>query len=34
MDAQALMHEKRINALPVIDGENRVLGLLDIQDLV
>lgn len=34
MDAQALMHEKKINALPVVDGENKVVGLLDIQDLV
>ncbi len=34
VDAQQLMHEKRINALPVVDNDMRVLGLLDIQDLV
>ena len=34
MDAQQTMHEKRINALPVVDDDMKVLGLLDIQDLV
>ena len=34
MNAQELMHEKHINALPVVDDGLRVLGLLDIQDLV
>ena len=34
VDAQQLMHEKRVNALPVVDNDMRVLGLLDIQDLV
>lgn len=34
MDAQQILHEKRINALPVVDDEMKVLGLLDIQDLV
>lgn len=34
VDAQRLMHEKRINALPVVDNDMMVLGLLDIQDLV
>ncbi len=34
MDAQQIMHEKRINALPVVDENMKVLGLLDIQDLV
>jgi arabinose-5-phosphate isomerase len=33
-DAQQTMHDTRINALPVVDGEMNVLGLLDIQDLV
>jgi len=33
-DAQEMMHEKRINALPVVDENMKVLGLLDIQDLV
>ena len=32
--AQALMAEKKINALPVVDVDMTVLGLLDIQDLV
>jgi len=34
VDAQQLMHASRINALPVIDKQRKVLGLLDIQDLV
>ena len=34
VDAQQLMHEKRVNALPVVDNDRLVLGLLDIQDLV
>jgi arabinose-5-phosphate isomerase len=34
MDAQQIMHDKRINALPVVDDAMNVLGLLDIQDLV
>jgi arabinose-5-phosphate isomerase len=33
-EAQRLMHECRINALPVVDDDMLVLGLLDIQDLV
>jgi CBS domain-containing protein len=33
-EAQALMSERRINALPVLDKKHRVVGLLDIQDLV
>jgi len=33
-EAQGLMHTKRINALPVVDAERRVVGLLDIQDVV
>ena len=32
-EAQRLMHECRINALPVVDDDMLVLGLLDIQDL-
>lgn len=32
--AQQLMHKKRINALPVVDGDGRVVGLLDIQDII
>ncbi|MEI6232273.1 MAG: KpsF/GutQ family sugar-phosphate isomerase [Planctomycetota bacterium] len=34
VDAQQLMHEMRVNALPVVDNDMLVLGLLDIQDLV
>lgn len=33
-DARRMMHEARINALPVVDDTMTVLGLLDIQDLV
>jgi arabinose-5-phosphate isomerase len=33
-EAQALMAEKHINALPIVDRRNRVVGILDIQDLV
>jgi arabinose-5-phosphate isomerase len=33
-DAQQIMHDSRINALPVIDKQRVVLGILDIQDLV
>jgi len=33
-DALEIMHEKHINALPVVDHDMQVLGLLDIQDLV
>jgi CBS domain-containing protein len=33
-EAQALMAEKHINALPVVKADGRVVGLLDIQDLV
>lgn len=33
-EALELMHEKRINALPVVDADDVVQGLLDIQDVV
>lgn len=33
-EAQALMAEKHINALPVVKSDGRVVGLLDIQDMV
>lgn len=33
-DAAALMGERHVNALPVLDEAGRVLGLVDIQDLV
>jgi arabinose-5-phosphate isomerase len=33
-DAKNLMAERHINALPIIDKENNVVGLLDLQDIV
>lgn len=33
-EALDIMHELRINALPVLDGQGLVCGLVDIQDLV
>jgi arabinose-5-phosphate isomerase len=33
-DAVRLMRELRVDELPVVDGEGRPLGLLDVQDLV
>ena len=33
-DAKNLMAERHVNALPVLDKENYVLGLLDLQDIV
>ena len=33
-DALAIMHEYKINALPVVDINKKVCGLLDIQDVV
>ena len=33
-DALAIMHEYKINALPVVDKDDKVCGLLDIQDVV
>src|SRR5262249_15368516 len=33
-DAKNLMAERHVNALPVIDDEKRVIGLLDLQDIV
>ncbi|MBI5547623.1 MAG: KpsF/GutQ family sugar-phosphate isomerase [Deltaproteobacteria bacterium] len=33
-DAAALMHEARIDQLPVVDGQGRPVGLLDVQDLL
>ncbi|MCZ7648588.1 MAG: KpsF/GutQ family sugar-phosphate isomerase [Planctomycetota bacterium] len=33
-EAQELMAEKRINALPVVDRRGKAVGILDIQDLV
>ncbi|MBI4854600.1 MAG: KpsF/GutQ family sugar-phosphate isomerase [Acidobacteria bacterium] len=33
-DAKNLMVERHINALPVLDYENKLIGLLDLQDIV
>jgi len=33
-EAMALMREHRIDELPVVDGEDRPVGLIDVQDLV
>jgi arabinose-5-phosphate isomerase len=33
-EAMALMRDKKINELPVVDADGRVVGLLDIQDIV
>ena len=33
-EAMAIMRDKKINELPVVDEEGRVVGLLDIQDIV
>jgi arabinose-5-phosphate isomerase len=33
-DALAVMHEYKINALPVVDSHKKVCGLIDIQDVV
>ena len=32
--ALAIMNQYRIDELPVVDGEDRPVGLLDVQDLV
>jgi arabinose-5-phosphate isomerase len=33
-EAMRLLSQKRINELPVVDGKHKVVGLIDIQDLV
>jgi arabinose-5-phosphate isomerase len=33
-EAMGLMRDKKVNQLPVVDDEERVVGLLDIQDIV
>lgn len=33
-EAMALMHQHRIDELPVVDDDNRPVGLIDVQDLV
>jgi len=33
-DALQIMHEKRLDEIPVIDGDGKPLGVLDVQDLI
>jgi arabinose-5-phosphate isomerase len=33
-EAMAIMKHHRIDELPVVDGEGRPVGLIDVQDLV
>ena len=33
-EAMAVMRRHRIDELPVVDGDNRPVGLIDVQDLV
>ena len=33
-EAMALMRDVRVNELPVVDDSGRVVGLVDIQDIV
>ena len=33
-EVMAIMKEYRIDEVPVVDGENRPVGLIDVQDLV
>jgi arabinose-5-phosphate isomerase len=33
-EAMSLLHQHRIDELPVVDGQDRPLGLIDVQDLV
>lgn len=34
LEALALLHQLKIDQLPVVDGDDRLLGLLDVQDLL
>jgi CBS domain-containing protein len=34
LSAAALMRELRVDQLPVVDGDGRAVGLLDVQDLL
>jgi arabinose-5-phosphate isomerase len=34
LEALALLHQYAIDQLPVVDGDGRLLGLLDVQDLL
>jgi arabinose-5-phosphate isomerase len=33
-DAVTLVREHRIDEIPIVDGEGRPVGLLDVQDLI
>ena len=33
-DAQRIMDARKVNELPVVDPDGRVIGLLDVQDVV
>ncbi len=34
LEALALMHQKSVDQMPVVDGDGRLVGLLDVQDLL
>jgi arabinose-5-phosphate isomerase len=34
MEALAYLHKHRVDQVPVVDGDNRLVGLLDVQDLL
>lgn len=34
MEALAFLHQRKVDQLPVVDASNRVVGLLDVQDLL
>jgi arabinose-5-phosphate isomerase len=34
LEALALLHQREIDQMPVVDGEGRLIGLLDVQDLL
>jgi arabinose-5-phosphate isomerase len=33
-DAERLLHEHKVDQIPVLDGEHRPVGLLDVQDVL
>ncbi len=33
-EAAAIFHKYRIDELPVVDGDNRPVGVIDVQDIV
>ena len=34
LEALALLHQREIDQMPVVDEQGRLLGLLDVQDLL